>query len=167
MEGRVAPPLRFTINLERYRVVRRPPLRIKQWSSSCSSAVAGLVPAATSSYGGWHPQFVDWVRHLLRAAVAHATPNLPGAAATAISSAMWRVSGILAVASLQGTAEVLLAGAAHPDPGMDPGRPFSDTPYLEWWRAAPPEACAWAAAEDEDAGRGEGGRGAGGSPPAH
>ena len=96
-----------------------------------------LIPAVASSYGGWHPEFVQWWRGAVRAAAERAGPTAPA------QGMLCRSVGFLAV-TLQRHNFHVLAGCA---PSLEQqvvgqlGRPLSEVP--EFWRAAPSAAVLW------------------------
>ena len=106
-----------------------------------SDAPFDLIPAVVNSYGGRHPDFVQWWRGAVRAAAERAGPSAYPA------GMLWRTIGFLAVALQRQNFQVLagcaptLAGQAH----GQLGRPLSEVP--EFWRAAPEAALQWAAEE--------------------
>ena len=96
-----------------------------------------LVPAVVSTYGGWHPDFAQWWRGVVRTA-AERSGSLANQHAL-----LWRTVGFLSV-TLQRQQFQVLAGCA-PTLGAEVagrlGNPLSEAP--EFWRAAPEAAVAW------------------------
>ena len=105
-----------------------------------------LVPAAVSTFGAWHPDFLAWLRRYLRdraAALAHDDAE----ANVLMGNMLWRVGASLSVAA----ARAVFAGLALCVPALRTGegrlgRPLSEEP--EYWRASPDAECVdWVAEE--------------------
>ena len=105
-----------------------------------------LLPAAVSTYGAWHPRFVQWVRRLLRDRAAASAVD--DAEANALfGNMLWRVAATLSV----GVQRAIFRGIARCLPELQQGagqlgRPLSEEP--EFWRAVPDAECVdWVAEE--------------------
>ena len=104
-------------------------------------AAYDLVPAAASTYGGWHPAFAQWWRAAVRTAAELAGPT------ASQTGMLWRTVGFLSVLLQRRNFQVLAACApalTHEVEGRL-GRPLSEDP--EFWRAAPESALQWSAEE--------------------
>ena len=100
-----------------------------------------LIPAAVSSYGGWHPEFVQWWRGAVRAAAERAGPM------ASPQGMLWRSVGFLSLPLPRQNFQVL-AGCAPTLELEVQGqlvRPLSEVP--EFRRAAPEAAVLWGGEE--------------------
>ena len=104
-------------------------------------AAYDLIPAAASTYGGWHPAFAQWWRGAVRMVAELAGPS------ASQTGMLWRTVGFLSVRLQRQNFQTLTACAPalrHAVEGRL-GRPLSEDP--EFWRAAPEAALQWSAEE--------------------
>ena len=104
-------------------------------------AAHDLIPAAASTYGGWHPAFAQWWRGAVRMVAELAGPS------ASQTGMLWRTVGFLSVRLQRQNFQTLTACAPalrHAVEGRL-GRPLSEDP--EFWRAAPEAALQWSAEE--------------------
>ena len=105
-----------------------------------------LLPAMVSTYGAWHPAFVDWVRRLLRDRAAANSRN-DSEANGLLGGMIWRVAALLSV----GAQRAIFHGLSRCIPALQEGagqlgRALSEEP--EFWRAVPDADCVdWVANE--------------------
>ena len=116
------------------------------WGVPPANAPYSLLPVVVSTYGAWHPEFVRWVRRLLRDwASASAADEVE--ANGLLGGMLWRVGASLSVAAQRAVFRGL--AACMPDlraGGGQLGQPLSEEP--EFWRAAPDATCIdWVAEE--------------------
>ena len=109
-----------------------------------------LVPAVVSSFGAWHPDFLLWLRRLLRdRAAASAHDDME--ANVFLGSMLWRVGASLSVAVQRARQRAVFQGIARCVPELWTGagrlgNPLSEPPEL--WRATPDVECVdWVAQE--------------------
>ena len=111
-----------------------------------ADAAYTLLPALVSTYGAWHPAFVDWVRRLLRDQAA-ASSRDDMEANGLLGGMIWRVAALLSL----GAQRAIFHGLARCIPALQVGdgqlgRALSEEP--EFWRAAPDADCVdWVASE--------------------
>ena len=111
-----------------------------------AAAPYSLLPVVVSTYGAWHPEFVRWVRRLLRDRASASAAN-EAEANGLLGGMLWRVGASLSVAAQR----AVFGGLAACMPelragGGQLGRPLSEEP--EFWRAAPDAECIdWVAEE--------------------
>ena len=104
-------------------------------------AAYALLPAAVSTYGGWHPAFAQWWR-----GAARLTAERAGTSGSH-TGILWRTVGFLSVTLQRQNFQVLAACAPSLSTEVEGilGRPLSEDP--EFWRAAPEAALLWSAEE--------------------
>ena len=127
----------------------------RAWAARLAGDYGDGPPAATSyslllvvvsTYGAWHPEFVRWVRRLLRDRASASAAN-EAEANGLLGGMLWWVGASLSVAAQRAVFGAL--AACMPElraGGGQLGQPLSEEP--EFWRAAPDAECIdWVAEE--------------------